>query len=724
MTEPIDKKTYKRVSTPTLIQMEAVECGAAALGIVLSYYGLFITLEELREKCGVSRDGSKASNVLKAARGYKLAAKGFKYEVDELKYVKYPAIIHWNFNHFIVLEGFSSRGVHLNDPAEGPRVVTHEEFNESYTGIVLTFEPEPDFKKGGSKKSMLKSLIKRLPGARTALIYIVLAGLFLIIPGLVVPTFTKVFIDNILIGKTEEWLRPLLIGMAITAVLRAALTALQQHYLAMLEIKISLASSSKFFWHLLHLPIQFFSQRYAGDISARLQSNEETAKLLSGELATNAINSILVIFYVFLMLQYDVLLTLIGITIVFINIIFLRAVSRYRVDQNQKLLQIRGKFMGEAVSGLSIIETLKASGSESDFFARTAGMHANVVCASQQMDAVNEILSCVPSFLTSLNSALILGIGGLKVMEGTLTLGMLVAFQSLMSSFIEPANRLVQLGSSLQELEGGMNRVDDVMNYRIDPRFNQKGRSLAEFNPRLSGMLELKNLTFGYSRLEPPLIEDFNLKLKPGMRVALVGNSGSGKSTVAKLVSGLYEPWGGEILFDGVPRNEIPSIVLSNSIAMVDQEISMFEGAIKDNISLWDYSVPDFSIHSAAKDAAIHNDISFRPQAYDGKVEEGGRNFSGGQRQRLEIARALAIEPTIMILDEATSALDPQTEKIIDESIARRGCSCIIVAHRLSTIRDCDEIIVMEYGKIVCRGTHDELIADPDNAYSRLVRMN
>ncbi len=717
------KKTYKRVKTPTLIQMEAVECGAAALGIVLGYYGLYITLEELRAKCGVSRDGSKASNVLKAARGYNMEAKGYKYESQLLRNVPVPAIIHWNFNHFLVLEGFSGGKVYLNDPAEGPRTVTEEEFNESYTGIVLTFQKTAGFKKGGNPKRMMAALLKRLPGAKLALTYSILAGLFLVIPGLVIPIFSKVFIDNILIGKMEGWLRPLLIGMTVTAILRAILTALQQHYLAMLEIKLAITTSSKFFWHVLHLPVEFFAQRYAGDLSSRLSSNEQVASLLSGQLATNALNCVLIIFYAALMFQYDVTLTLVGVTIALLNIITLKIVSRQRVDQNQKMLQTNGKFYSDAMSGLSIIETLKASGAESDFFARWAGLHANVVCAEQDMQSSNQILSNLPPLLSTINNALILGIGGFKVMEGQITMGMLVAFQSLMSSFIGPVNTLLSLGSSLQELEGSMNRLDDVSNYPRDKRFKDEDNISASNTAKLSGHIELRGVTFGYSRLEAPLIENFNLKLLPGMRVALVGSSGSGKSTVAKLVSGLYEPWSGEILFDGKTRNEIPNTIVTNSVAMVDQDITIFNGTITENITLWDETIPASEVIRAAKDASIHEDLVTRHSSYDSNVEEGGKNFSGGQRQRLEISRALAINPTTLVLDEATSALDPQTEKLVDECIRGRGCTCVIVAHRLSTIRDCDEIIVMEYGKIVERGTHEEL-KNAEGAYSRLINMS
>ncbi|HOT74858.1 MAG TPA: cysteine peptidase family C39 domain-containing protein, partial [Candidatus Wallbacteria bacterium] len=421
MPEETIKKKYKRVKTPTLIQMEAVECGAASLGIILSYHGLFITLEELREKCGISRDGSKASNLLKAARGYNLTAKGYRYEPDELRFIKVPAIIHWNFNHFLVLEGFRGNRVYLNDPAEGPRVVSFEEFNESYTGVVLIFEKTPEFKTGGRKKSMLEAILKRLPGAGMALTYSVLAGLFLVIPGLVIPTFSQIFIDNILIGNSTDWLRPLILGMLLTGALRALLTALQQHHLSMLEIKLALSTSSKFFMHVLHLPIEFFAQRFAGDLSSRLQSNDQVAQLFSGELATNALNCLLIVFYAFLMCQYDVMLTAIGAGIAVINILILKSVARRKVDQNQKLLQIRGKYAGDAVSGLSIIETLKASGSETDFFAKISGLHANVLCASQDMDTTNQFISCVPTFLNALNNALILGFGGFLVMDGKMT---------------------------------------------------------------------------------------------------------------------------------------------------------------------------------------------------------------------------------------------------------------------------------------------------------------
>jgi NHLM bacteriocin system ABC transporter peptidase/ATP-binding protein len=704
--------------------MEAVECGAAALGIILGYHGKIVPLEELRVSCGVSRDGSKAINIVKAGRNYGMNSRGFKKEPEELRSIKPPFIAFWNFGHFLVIEGFSRRGVYVSDPASGRRLATYEEFDRAYTGVVLTFEPGPEFQKGGSRPSLVAAMRRRLQGSEWALAFVVLASLALVVPGIVIPIFSQIFIDQYLVQGNQSIIGPLLIGMLITAILRATLTWLQLHYLLRLQTKLAVGMSSTLFWHTLRLPLEFYSQRHAGEVGSRVTVNDRIAQLLSGQVATTALNIITVLFYVVVMFQYDVILTLIGIFFATLNFMALRFVSRQRIDTNQRLLMERGKLTGVSMGGLQSIESLKATGDESDFFVRWAGLQAKLVEAQQQLGSSTLIVSGVPAMLTSLATAAVLGVGALRVMSGDLSIGMLVAFQSLMVSFMTPIGQMVTLGTTLQESQGDLSRVDDVLRYETDPQVPAKitgNETIPQGMPHeLSGHLQLKNLTFGYSRLEPPLIEDFSLTLEPGSRVALIGPSGSGKSTVAKLVTGLYSPWEGEILFDGWPRVQMPHGLLTSSLAMVDQDINLLEGTVTENLTLWDTTVPNTRQVQAAKDAGIHDDIAARPGGYEGKVDEAGVNFSGGQRQRLEIARALVGDPAMLVLDEATSALDPTTESIIDDNLRRRGCTCLIVAHRLSTIRDCDEIIVLDRGKVVQRGTHEQM-RNVEGPYARLI---
>ncbi|MBD2001720.1 NHLP family bacteriocin export ABC transporter peptidase/permease/ATPase subunit [Trichocoleus sp. FACHB-40] len=713
----------RRVKTPTLLQMEAVECGAAALGIILGYYCRIVPLPELRRECGVSRDGSKASNVLKAARSYGLEAKGFKKELEQLQDLSPPYIVFWNFNHFLVVEGICQQMVYLNDPGTGPRKVSRQEFDEGYTGVVLVMEPGPEFQKGGRKPNLLRALWERLQGATGVLAYCLLAGLLLTLVGLVVPVFSQVFVDEILVQGRQHWLRPLLLGMAIAAILQGILTLLRLRYLRRLKVKLSVGMSSRFLWHILRLPVGFYAQRFAGEISNRTSLNDQVADVLSGRLATTAIDAVMVIFYALVMLQYDAVLTSVVVSFAVVNVLTLQWISRQRVDANQRLIQEYGKAAGASIAALQSIETIKASGLESDFFARWSGYYTKAINSQQELGVTNQTFSVLPALLSSLSSMALLVVGGLRVMNGHLSIGMLIAFQGLMQSFLLPVNNLVSFGSTLQEMEGNLIRLDDVLDNPVDPQVESRSHKDNETiqSSRLQGYVELENITFGYSRLEAPLIENFTLSVKPGQRVALVGGSGSGKSTVAKLVSGLYEPWEGEIRFDGLPRHQIPQSVLTNSVAMVEQDISMFGGTVRDNLTLWDTTVSDKSLVRACRDAAIDDVVLSMSGGFDASLIEGAANLSGGQRQRLEIARALVNNPSILVMDEATSALDAETEKIIDQNLRRRGCTCLIVAHRLSTIRDCDEIIVLERGKVMQRGTHQELW-QVEGAYSRLIR--
>lgn len=707
-----------RARTPTVLQMEAVECGAAALAIVLGYHGLHLPLEQLRVACGVSRDGSKALNVVKAARTLGMVASGARLEVDALRNQAFPVIVFWDFNHFLVVEGFADDGVWLNDPASGPRKATMEEFNRSYTGVALRMTPGPDFKKGGKRRSTLAALTPRLDGSKNALLFVVLASLALVIPGLVIPVFTQVFVDSYLIGQLEGWVKPLLLGMGITALLRMGLTWLQQHYLLRLELRLALTGSATFFWHVLRLPIEFFNQRYAGDISQRVGANDRVAHLLSGELATNVVGIVTAIFYVAIMLTYDWLLTLIGVLLAGLNVAALAFVARKRTDGNMSLQQERGKLMATTMGGIQTIETIKAMGGELDFFVRWAGLKAKTNNSEQRLELYSRMLSSVPVLITALTTAAILGIGGWRVMEGVMTVGMLVAFQSLMGSFSGPINNLMGLATKFQEASGDMTRLDDVLRYPVDERFHQAAPT--QVVGKLEGYLEIDQLSFGYSHLDAPLIEGFSLKVAPGQRVALVGASGSGKSTIAKVVMGLNKPWSGEVRIDGIARDAIAPTVLNATLAGVDQEVYLFQGTVRDNLTLWDTAVPEPDMVRAAQDALIHDVIASRTGGYDAWVGEGGANFSGGQAQRLELARALTGNPRVLVLDEATSALDPMTEKQILDHLRKRGCTCLVVAHRLSTVRDCDEIIVMDHGKVLERGTHEGL-CELGGAYAQLV---
>ncbi|ARV58815.1 NHLP family bacteriocin export ABC transporter peptidase/permease/ATPase subunit [Nostocales cyanobacterium HT-58-2] len=704
------------VRTPTLLQMEAVECGAAALGIILGYFGRNVPLPELRRECGVSRDGSKASNVLKAARLYGLEAKGFKKPLEALKDFRPPYIVFWNFNHFLVVEGFSQNRVYLNDPASGRRSVSLEEFDQAYTGVVLLMERGSEFKKGGKKKSIVSALSSRLQSSRGAIIFCLLAGLLLTIPRLAVPAFTQVFVDEILVENRTDWLRPLLLGMLFAAVSQGLLARMRLFYLRRLMVKLSVSMSGQFLWHTLRLPIGFYAQRFTGEISSRNELNDKVADVLSGQLATTVIDTLMIVFYAAIMIVYDWVLTSIAIMFAVFNFFALQFLSRSRVDANMKVAQENGKVAGVAIGGIQSMETVKASGLEFDLFSKFTGYYAKMLNAQQELALPTQVLSTLPKFLTALATTSILVIGGFRVMNGSLSIGMLVAYQTLTTEFLNPVNNLVNFGSTMQELEADLNRLDDVLQNPTDSESDRSAsiqnvsvHTVREDSFQLVGYVELRNISFGYSRLEPPLIENLNVTLKPGQRVAFVGGSGSGKSTVAKLVTGLYSPWGGEILFDGIPRSQVPRSVLANSLAMVEQDIFLFAGTVRENLTLWDSTVTEEDLVQACKDAVIHDLILNMPGGYDAQILEGGTNMSGGQRQRLEIARALVRNPAVLVLDEATSALDAETELIIDRNLRRRGCSCIVVAHRLSTIRDCDEIIVLERGKVVQRGTHDQL---------------
>lgn len=709
-----------RVKVPTVLQMEATECGAACLAMVLAHYGLWIPLEKLRAECGVNRDGSKASNVLRAAKARNCEVHGYSWEAENIREEPdYPLIIHWEFNHFVVLEGIINDTVYLNDPGMGRRSVDWEEFLTSYTGIALAIKPGPGFKPEGHRYNVFKAVWEKLWQDKWGMCFLIFLGLFMIIPGLASPVFSQIFLDDILTNKHPDWMPNLCLAMTISFVVSAVLTWLRSVLLTRWQRKLTLADSSSFFWHLLRLPMQFFHQRYAAEVAGRISMNESVAGVLSGSAATAVLDGFVALFFLLLLLQYNFVLTLIGIAFLLMNIAVLLLTRRHLTDLTMRIQQDAGKEYGVSINGLTMIDSIKANGNEGDFFMKWAGYRAKVLNGMQESQIWMLSVTMLPTLLSGLNGALIMTFGGFSIMDGAMTAGMFVAFQHLMTNFQAPVNNLTGLYTSLQTTEMQMQRLNDVRSYSVDtlnyPDTSNNGEKM-----RLSGELTLEHVYFGYSPLEPPLLQDFNLHLKPGHWVAIVGSSGSGKSTVAKIISGLYEEWDGQVLFDGQPRRQIPRNVITSSLAAVDQDIFQITGTVAQNISLFDDSLRQSDIIRGAMDACIHDDILQLDGGYDAKVAESGLNFSGGQRQRLEIARALAINPSLLILDEATSALDPVVEEQVLTNIRHRGCACVIIAHRLSTIRDADEIIVLENGQVVERGRHREMM-NHDGPYRRLI---
>ena len=704
-------KKKRAVKVPMIMQMEALECGAASLAMVLAYYKKWIPLEQVREDCGVSRDGSNAAHMLKAARKYGLEGRAWSYHAQTLEdRVTFPAVIHWNFNHFVVLCGFSGKYAVINDPARGTVKVTKEEFRRSYTGICMGFEPGKDFVREGKRASVFSFLRRCLRGAKGQMLFAMLAAVLISFIGMVTPVYHRIFADRLLVGKNSAWTFGFLASLFAIASLRLLLGVINEVYLYKIKGKLAMVSHVSFFRHMLKLPMSFYSQRMAGDLAGRQKLNNSVADTLVSKMAPLLVNMALLVFYVLIMLRYSLPLTVAGLAAVVGNLVLARVISSRRIQTTRIRMQYEGKLHASTLAGIDMIETIKASGAEQGYFGQWAGYQAMSHNAKIEELKQQRFLSGLPVLIQELSDLVILVLGAYLIMKGMFSAGMLLTFQSLMDQFMAPVEGLLDAGQSIQEMRTSMERIDDVMKYKEDPGVSTVALEEQKSYKKLKGKIEIKNVTFGYSRLSPPLLKNFSLTIEPGERVALVGASACGKSTIAKLLCGLYEPWEGEILFDGKPIRHIPEKVFHGSLAMVDQDITVFEDSVGNNIKLWDTSIEDYEMILAARDAQIHEDVMQRPGGYDYNMQAGGRDFSGGQRQRFEFARVLAQDPTIAILDEATSALDAKTEHAIMEAIWQRGITNIVIAHRLSTIRDCSQIIVLEHGEAIERGTHEELM--------------
>ena len=713
--------TNGRAKVPVVMQMEALECGAASLAMVMAYYDKWVPLEQVRLDCGVSRDGSNAKNGLIAARSYGFEAQGYRCEIDSLKdNMQFPCIIHWNFNHFVVLDGFQGNYAWINDPARGEVKVTMEEFGRSFTGICLQIKPGPDFEPGGKPKSTVEFARRRLRGAGAAVAFVLFSTVIGYLFGIINPLFSRFFMDRLLTGENRELLMPFLVLLALMGGAQVITSWVQAVYNMKLNGKMAIVGSSDFMWKILRLPMEFFSQRMGGDILQRQGTNASIASTLVNTLTPLALNTIMMIFYLVVMVRYSVLLSILGIFTIILNLLVSRIISAKRVNVTRVQMRDSGKLASATVSGIQMVETIKASGAENSYFQKWAGYQASVNTQNVKYAKINQYLGMIPTLLSAVAESSVLILGVWLTMYGNFTLGMIMTFQQFLSSFMSPAMTLISAGQTIQEMRTQMERVEDVMQYPEDPNFSDHPLDEDADYSKLSGSVELKHVTFGYSRLGQPLIQDFSMSMKPGSRVAFVGSSGCGKSTLSKLISGLYQPWSGEILFDGKPISQIDRSVFTGSVAVVDQDIVLFEDTIANNIKMWDESIEDFEMILAARDAQIYDDIMARDGGFYGKLTEGGKDLSGGQRQRIEIARVLAQDPSIIIMDEATSALDAKTEYELVKAVKDRGITCIVIAHRLSTIRDCDEIIVLDKGKVVERGTHEELYAK-GGYYSELI---
>ena len=707
----------KLAKVPQVMQMEVVECGAASLTMILAHYGKWLPLEEVRAACGVSRDGSSAKMILQAARNYGLDAKGFRMSPEALE-GKQPAIIHWNFEHFVVFRGFDRKGrACINDPGIGPVKWPMEEFRKHYTGVCLTFEPTEKFEKGGQQTSILSYMKKNLNGVSEAFwltFSFALMGAFV---ALLSPLFTRIFLDEILSGKNADWVKWFFIGMGALAVFQFFVVLLQSRYAKRVAGALALKSNKDYLRHLLRLPMSYFAMRHVGDLQQRMHLNQEITNSLIEVLAPQVINIGLLVLYLFLMFSYSFWLTIIGFVAAGVNLAIVHYFANFRINLIRSMEQSEGQYFSATISCIDNMESIKAAGAETGFFKYWSGLWAHKFNVNANADKQQAQMALLPVMANALCSVAVLVLGAYLILQGDLTVGMLMAFQGFMGSFLAPVNELVNGSQKIVEMRSQMERVQDVMKYPEDHRESEK----EILQGKLGGLLEMKHVTFGYSPIQPPLIEDFNLRVEPGHSVALVGPSGCGKSTLAKLISGLYKPWSGEILFDGRPIESIPNEELTNSVAVIDQNVVLFDDTIAQNIRMWDPSIEDFTLMMACNDAEIRADIVSRPEGFDTKIVKGGQNFSGGQRQRFEIATALAREPIVLIMDEATSALDPKTEDEVMKRIRSMGPTQIIVAHRLSTIRDCDEIIVMDQGKILQRGRHEELIAQ-EGFYQKLMK--
>lgn len=712
-------KTKGVAKTPIVMQLEELECGAASLTMIMAYYDKWVALEQVRADCGVSRNGSNAKNILRAARKYGFKTKGYAYSLEKLREnASFPCIIHWGMAHFVVLCGFRGNKAIINDPAKGLVKVDLKTFDEFFTGVYLEIIPDDNFEPGGKRKSMLSFAKKRLQGAIALVVFFALTTIIMYLIGIITPVMKQVFVDYLLGGNNPEWLYPFIFIFALVGLMQVIVTLVESLFQYKISGKLDLLGSTSYMWRLLRLPINFFSQRMVGDLQSRQEENASIADSLVKVFAPLLFNTIMIVFYLVVMISKSLILTVVGIVNIIINAAVSQYISKKRVNITRVQSRDVAKLGAMTSKAIEMIETIKSNGAESSYYESWAKVQNDVTDQSIKMSKVNQSLGIVPALVSLLANYSILILGVYYTIMGEYTVGSILSFQAFLSTFVGPAMRIVSSGQTIIEMRTKMERVEDVLEYPLDENVTRKVDD--ESAQKIRGNIHIENMTFGYSSLEDPVLKNFSIDIKQGQKVAIVGPTGSGKSTISKLVSGLYNPWSGEMTFNGKHLDEIDHEVFVGSVAVVDQDITLFADTIANNIKMWDDSIVDFEMKLACNDAQIHDLIMSREDGYDTMVLEGGKNFSGGERQRLEIARALAQDPSIIILDEATSALDAKTEFETVNAIKNRGITTIVIAHRLSTIRDSDLIVVLDKGVIVEQGTHKELM-EKEGFYYNLV---
>ncbi|MCR4644170.1 MAG: ATP-binding cassette domain-containing protein [Oscillospiraceae bacterium] len=709
----IKKPVTKGVArVPVVLQLEALECGAASLAMVAAYYGKWVTLEKARTDCGVSRDGSSAVNIVKAARNYGFTVNKYKRSPESIrKKGVFPCIIHWDFDHFVVLNGFKGKYAYINDPAKGTVRVDAEEFDSAFTGITINIVPGEKFQSDGSRQSVLLSAAKKLRMTGSVMTVMSAASAILALFGIMYPVLTGFFVDNLLAGHGRGLLFGFTAILLVLAVLQLTTAWIQTIYRLRSKGKLSVIGCSTYMWKVMQLPMEFFAQRPVSDVFLRMDMLEDLTAAVTDLITPLVMNTITTVLCLILMLRQSAALTAVSVCVLAVNLFLSGFIARTHENTVRVMERDKEKLTSETLSGLNMIETIKVSGAEQSYFEKWSGLQAAANTQKVRSESADIFLSRIPELLSQATYFVIMLMGLRYVIQGSFKLGAVWSFLGLMSLLMSPAYSLSDARKQFQTMRMQYERVEDILQNPPDSSIADTPAGMTEGFYKLKGDIELKHITFGYSRIADPIIKVFSFSIRSGSSVAFVGTSGCGKSTLSRLISGLYEPWEGEILFDGRHRSEINRNVMTGSIAVVDQDIMLFEGSIRHNIKMWDKSIEDFEVILASRDAQIHEDIMAREGGYNAKLTADGQNLSGGQRQRLEIARVLAADPSVIILDEATSALDARTEADVVKSIRNRGITCIIIAHRLSTIRDCDEIVVLDKGCIVERGTHDELMA-------------